>query len=100
MKLTGLNKLRKRLLQESTASPPKSSPPPLRVGEIPKAITKVLAGAKEPMHVAAIHRAVEHQFGQAVNYRSVKSCLSDGARQAKPRFIRIAYGEYQFAPAA
>jgi hypothetical protein len=40
---------------------------------------------------------VKRQLGREVNYRSVKSCLSGGARMAKPRFDRTAYGEYRLS---
>jgi len=47
------------------------------------------------MHVSEIHRAVERLLGCSVNYRSIKACLSEGARKKKPRFERTAYGEYR-----
>jgi hypothetical protein len=49
------------------------------------------------MHVSDIHRAVERLLGHPVNYRSIKACLSDGARKQGPRFVRLAYGEYRLA---
>jgi hypothetical protein len=49
------------------------------------------------MHVSEIHRSVERVLGRSVNYRSIKACLSEGARKKNPRFERTAYGEYQLA---
>lgn len=50
------------------------------------------------MHTTAIHRAVEHQLGRSVNYRTVKACLSNETKAKRPRFERVAYGEYRFGP--
>lgn len=96
-RLARLNALRKRLIQESAVSRIPSTPPPPRIGEIPKAILKVLETAHEPLHTTEIHRGVERLLGRPINYRSVKSCLSDGVRKRKPRFQRAAYGCYCLA---
>jgi hypothetical protein len=94
-RLARLNALRKRLLQESVNSPRPSALPPPRIGDIPKAIVKVLDEAKEPMHVSAIHRAVETHLGRPINPCSVKGRLSEGALRKKPRFERTSYGCYR-----
>ena len=96
-RLARLNALRKRLLQASADSPISSTPPPPRIGDIARAVRNVLAKAREPMHTNAIHRAVERELGKAVNYRTVKACLSEEARKPKPLFERIARGEYRLA---
>jgi hypothetical protein len=60
----------------------------------------VLERANEPLHTTEIHRAVERHLDRDINYRSVKTALSDGTRQPKPRFVRVAYGEYRLVSAA
>lgn len=95
--LARLNQLRKRLLRECADSPPSSSPRPPRFGDIPRAITRVLADATEPMQVADIHRAIEHKLGRPINLRSVKSCLFKEAKRPKPRFLRTTDGYYRLA---
>jgi hypothetical protein len=95
--LSRLNTLRKKLLQASADSPKPSTPPPPRIGEVSKAIVRVLADGREPLHVAEIHRTIERLLNRPVNYRSVKSCLSEGASRHQPRFERVSYGQYQLA---
>jgi hypothetical protein len=70
---------------------------PRRIGDIPKAITRILTDAGEPLHVTEIHRAVERLLDRPVNYSSVKSCLSGGVIKPNPKFRRIAYGRYEAA---
>ena len=96
-RLTRLNALRKRLIQESADLPIPSTPPPARVGDIPKAIIKALEARAEPMHVSEIHSAIEGLLDRPVNPRSVKSCLSEGARRRQPTFRRTAYGCYRLS---
>jgi len=96
--LEKLNQLRSRILANAPSTPLIETVAPRRIGDVPKAIYKVLSRADEPMHTTAIHRAVEHQLGRSVSYRTVKACLSSETQKKRPRFERVAYGEYRPAP--
>jgi len=74
-------------------------------GVVQGAVTKALADADRPMEVGEVRRAVEdwaRSVGQSkrsldvpVSGDSVSSCLSTGARAARPRFERVTRGRYQ-----
>lgn len=96
-KLADLNKLRRRLLQESAEKPRPSTPTQPRVGEIPQAIARVLSEATEPVHISDIRHAVAHRLGHPVKTNSVKKALSEGTLLRKPRFQRTALGYYRLA---
>lgn len=98
--LARLNKLRKKLLREAAKAPCQPTPPPRRIGEISETVSQALSDADGPLHVAGIHRTVERLLGRPVNYRSVKSCLSEGAKRCPPRFERTAYGCYSLSDSA
>ena len=77
----------------SIATPQKTK----RLGNdvVQRAVLRVLAGASGPLSVADAHRAVEERLGQPVSKASVNSCLSTGARGARPRVERVARGRYR-----
>ncbi len=66
-------------------------------GVVLRAVVDVMAIQERPMAVAEVHAAVECCLGHPVSRESVNSCLSTGARGARPRFERIAPGRYQLA---
>lgn len=94
-RLARLAKLRKKLLSNALQTPQPPASPPHRIGEISRAIVETLRKAGEPMHVSDIHRSVERLLGRAVNPRSVRGRLSEGALLRKPRFQRTNYGHYR-----
>jgi hypothetical protein len=96
-RLARLNKLREDLLRASAQKPRRPASPSPRNGQIPKAVVQVLESAPGSMHVSEIHRAVEAALGHAVNHRSIRRCLSEGAKLRKPRFQRTGYGRYRIA---
>lgn len=72
-------------------------PPPRRVGEVSGSVRDVLVASKRSMHVSEIHHAIEQLLGRPVSYRTIKACLSEGARIKQPRFERVSYGCYRLA---
>jgi hypothetical protein len=70
---------------------------PLRLGNgvVQRAVIKALAEADRSMEVGETQTAVEGLLGCLVSRDSVSSCLSAGARTARPRFERVARGRYQ-----
>jgi hypothetical protein len=63
-------------------------------GVVPRAIMRVLTEAVEPLHVQAIHEAVEQLLGHSIARSTIKNCL---ARQARSdgRLVRLARGRYR-----
>ena len=68
-------------------------------GVIQRAVIKALLEADRAMDVGETHAEVEVLIGHPVSRDSVNSCLSTGARGARPRFERVARGRYQLARA-
>jgi hypothetical protein len=66
-------------------------------GVVQRAVTRVLAVAGHALSVADVQGVVEERLGQPVSKDSVNSCLSTGARGAKPRFERMAPGCYRLS---
>ena len=64
-------------------------------GVVQRALIKALAVAGRPMGVCEAQTAVEALLGHGVSRDSVNSCLSTGARGARPRFRRVASGRYR-----
>lgn len=69
----------------------------VRHGDLGKDDLQCLSKASEPMHTTAVHRAVERELGQPVDFRTIKACLSEEAHKPEPRLQRIAHGEYRLA---
>ena len=88
--------------EESSTHPSRSVLAPPKVkrlgnGVVQRAVIRVLAAAGDALSVADVHSAVEERLGRRVSKDSVNSCLSTGARGAKPRFERMAPGCYRLA---
>ena len=98
-KLGPLSILRQELLRSAAKSPRQSATPPPRIGAIANAVCDVLAVAPESMRIVEIHRAVELRLDRPVNVRTIKNCLSEGARGANPKYERVARGRYRPQPA-
>jgi hypothetical protein len=64
-------------------------------GVVQRALIKALAVAGRPMGVCEAQTAVEALLGHGVSRDSVNSCLSTGARGARPRLQRVAPGRYR-----
>jgi hypothetical protein len=69
-------------------------------GVIQRAVIRVLGEADRPMDVGDAHIAVEGLLGYPVSRDSVNSCLSSGARGARPNFQRVGPGRYRLIRAA
>lgn len=67
----------------------------LRCGLVPKAITRVLSEAVEPMRVRDIHAEVEALLGEAVSLSAVKNWLARHAGGDKALFVRLGRGRYR-----
>lgn len=93
-RLEMLAQLLRRILARTPVDPPRRSVAPRRMGDVSKAIVRVLSDAREPMHTSSIHRAVERHLTRPVSYRTVKACLSADTQAKSPRFERVARGEY------
>jgi hypothetical protein len=64
-------------------------------GVLQRAVVGVLTEAREPMHLAAIHTAVEHLIGQRVSRESVSWCLRMDVKGERRHFERVSYGVYR-----
>jgi hypothetical protein len=64
-------------------------------GVIARALIKAFAAADRPMGVCEAQAAVEGLLGHGVSRDSVNSCLSTGARAARPNFQRVGPGRYR-----
>ena len=64
-------------------------------GVVPRAVVRALSEAGRAMDVGEAHAAVEALLGRSVSRESVNSCLSTGARGARPDFQRVGPGRYQ-----
>jgi len=62
---------------------------------VQRAVIRALAEADRAMDVGEAHVAVEALLGRSVSRDSVNSCLSTGARGARPDFQRVGPGRYQ-----
>ena len=69
-------------------------------GVVQRAVIEVLAQADRPMDVGEAHTTVEGLLGYPVSRDSVNSCLSTGARGARPNFQRVGPGRYRLKRAA
>ncbi len=69
-------------------------------GVVQRAVIDVLAQAGRPMDVGEAHTTVEGLLGYPVSRDSVNSCLSTGARGARPNFERVGPGRYRLNRAA
>jgi len=65
-----------------------------RTASVASTVYKILSEATTPMRVKAIHRACEDELGRPVSWSTVKTCLSDHSRGARPRFQRVGHGLY------
>jgi len=82
--------------------PPPEASGPRRLGNgvVQRAVIEVLAQADRPMDVGEVHTTVEGLLGYPVSRDSVNSCLSTGARGARPNFQRVGPGRYRLNRAA
>ena len=64
-------------------------------GVVQRAVIRALSEAGRAMDVREAHVAVEALVGRSVSRDSVNSCLSTGARGARPDFQRVGPGRYQ-----
>ena len=62
---------------------------------VQRAVIRALAEADRVMDVGEAHEAVEALLARSVSRDSVNSCLSTGARGARPDFQRVGPGRYQ-----
>jgi hypothetical protein len=69
-------------------------------GVVQRAVIEALAEADRPMDVGEVHTTVEGLLGCPVSRDSVNSCLSTGARGARPNFERVGPGRYRLNRAA
>ncbi len=69
-------------------------------GVIQRAVIRVLGEADRPMDVGDAHIGVEGLLGYPVSRDSVNSCLSSGARGARPNFQRVGPGRYRLIRAS
>ncbi len=76
---------------------PPEAPGPRRLGNgvVQRAVIEALAQAGRPMDVGEAHTTVEGLLGYPVSRDSVNSCLSTGARGARPNFERVGPGRYR-----
>jgi hypothetical protein len=58
-------------------------------------VIEVLSQADRSMDVGEAHTKVEGLLGYPVSRDSVNSCLSTGARGARPNFKRVGPGRYR-----
>ena len=65
-----------------------------RTASVASVVDKVVSGAANPMRAKDVHRACEDELGRRVSWSTVKSCLSDHSRGARPRFQRVGHGLY------
>jgi hypothetical protein len=88
-------------LPSKSAQRRREAPGPLRAtkrlgnGVIQRAVIKALMAAGRPMGVGEAQVAVEALLGRSVSRDSVNSCLSTGARGARPNFQRVGLGRYR-----
>ena len=75
--------------------PDRSRDGKLKFGTVSGAVLHVLRLAETPMRYSEIHRAVEESLGMAVCRSSVKQFLSAESGHRKPRFVRVARGQYR-----
>jgi hypothetical protein len=57
-------------------------------------VYKVITEATNPIRAKDIHRACEDELGCPVSRSTVKTCLSQQSKGARPRFQRVGYGLY------
>ena len=65
-----------------------------RTASVASIVYKILSEATTPMRAINIHRACEVELGRPVSWSTVKTCLSDHSRGARPRFQRVGHGLY------
>jgi len=66
-------------------------------GVVQRGLIKALTVSDRSMGVSEAQAAVEALLGHCVSRDSVNSCLSTGARGARPRFERVTPGRYRLA---
>ena len=69
----------------------------LRAGLVPKAITRVLSEAAEPMRARDIHADVEALLAQTVSPSAVKNWLARHTGGERPLYVRLERGQYVVA---
>jgi len=57
-------------------------------------VYKVITEATNPIRAKDIHRACEDELGCLVSRSTVKTCLSEHSKGARPRFQRVGHGLY------
>jgi len=67
----------------------------LKFGTVSGAVMEDLARAEGPKRYIEIHREVEELLRMPVRRGSVKQCLSAEAKHRRPRFGRLARGQYR-----
>lgn len=77
--------------------PPPEACGPRRLGNgvVQRAVIEALARADRAMDVGEVHATVVGLIGYPVSRDSVNSCLSTGARGARPTFRRVGPGRYR-----
>jgi len=95
--------LKKKLLDERSLRPRRRNTEPKyqqprTIIPLTKTVTYILQLADyEPMRLKDIHQACEELLGVEVNYRSLKSCMSENTSGSRRRFVRTAVGRYRLA---
>jgi hypothetical protein len=89
-------------VQSGLSRPAPEASRKLRLGNgvVQRAVVEALAEADRPMDVGEAHATVEGLLGYPVSRDSVNSCLSTGARGARPKFQRVEPGNYRLNHAA
>ncbi len=99
LELESLTERKAELLRRRGRTLPCSRLAP-RTSSVASVVYKVIFEATAPMRAKDIHRACEDELGRSVSWSTVKACLSDHSRGARPRFERVAHGSMGRCPRA
>lgn len=80
---------------DTRSVPEDSGPRRLGNGVVRRAVIEVLSQADRPIDVGEAQATVEGLLGYTVSRDSINSCLSTGARGARPSFQRVRPGRYR-----